>query len=166
MIVVKKFAHDSRPDAVRMTRTEKMAMILLAHAATSLDDLQTDLADRLGMVDGGADRLKELSKKTDQLLDDLRRTVPENQRTHLQNTAMDYEMRLAPKMQPSVTNVLMSKEEFRELTDCARAKCADCTLDDTECEQCKLYCLLTSVLPMDDYHSGLLCPYNLATWGN
>lgn len=166
MIVVKNFARDSRPDAVRLSRTEKMGMILLAHAATSLDDLQTDLSDRLGMVENGTERLRKLSHDVDGLLDDLRVTMPENQRRHLQNTAMDYEMRLSPKAQPSTTNVLMEKEEFRELVECARVKCMDCTLDDSECESCKLFRLLTVVLPMDDYHDGMLCPYNLAGWGN
>lgn len=166
MIVVKNFARDSRPDAVRLTRSEKMAMILLAHAATTLDDLQKDLSDRLGMVENGAERLKKLSHDVDELLNDVRVTVPENQRKHLQNTGFDYEMRIAPKAQPSVTNVLMEKEEFRMLTDCARAKCMDCTLDDNECEECKLFRLLTSILPMDDYHYSSLCPYNMAGWGN
>lgn len=166
MIVVKNFARDSRPDAVRLTRSEKMAMILLAHAATTLDDLQQDLSDRLGMVENGAERLKKLSHDVDELLNDIRVTVPENQRKHLQNTGFDYEMRIAPKAQPSVTNVLMEKEEFRMLTDCARAKCTDCTLDDNECEECKLFRLLTSILPMDDYHYSSLCPYNMAGWGN
>lgn len=166
MIVVKNFARDSRPDAVRLTRSEKMAMILLAHAATTLDDLQKDLSDRLGMVENGAERLKKLSHDVDELLNDVRVTVPENQRKHLQNTGFDYEMRIAPKAQPSVTNVLMEKEEFRMLTDCARAKCVDCTLDDNECEECKLFRLLTSILPMDDYHYSSLCPYNMAGWGN
>ena len=166
MIVIKQFANHSRPDAVRLTRTEKMAMILLAHAATSLDDLQTELADRLVTVENGPDRLKEISRKTDQLLNDLRETVPENQRIHLQNTAMDYEMRLAPKAQPNTTNVIMEKEEFRGLVDCARARCRECTEDDSTCTECTLYNLLTSVLPLEDYHDGMLCPYNLAAWGN
>lgn len=166
MMIVKKQVGESRADAVRLTRTEKMGMILLAHAATTLDDLQADFSGRLGMVENGAERLKKLSEDTDSLLNDLRATVPQNQRMHLQNTAMDYEMRLAPKAQPSETNVIMDKEEFREIVECARAKCVDCTMDDEECSNCKLFQLLTVVLPMDDYHYGAMCPYNLAGWGN
>lgn len=166
MNVTKKLVYDSRPDAVRLTRTEKAAMILLAHAATSLDDLQKDFADRLKMIDGGAERLAETSRGTDALLNDLRMTVPENQRMSLQNTGMDYEMRLMPKLSPMTTNVIMTKEEFRTLVDCARSKCTDCTLDDNECESCKLFQLLTSVMPMDEYHHDMLCSYNLAVWGN
>lgn len=166
MVIVKKIVGKSREDAVRLTRGEKMGMIALAHAATTLEDLQTEIPERIAMVDGAMERLKGISRETDTLLNDLRETVPENQRMHLQNTAMDYEMRLAPKAQPGTTNVIMEKEEFRELVECARLKCRECTDDDEECEKCGLYRLLTSILPMDDYHNGMLCPYNLAGWGN
>ena len=166
MIIVKKLLNQSRPDAVRLTRKEKTALILLAHAATTLDDLQTELAERLRMVDNGAERLNELSKETDKLLDDLRVTAPENQRKQLENTGSDYEMRLVPKLQPSVTNVIMEKEELRQLVDCARVKCVDCTEDDNACKQCGLYRLLTSILPLEHYNGGLLCPYNMAVWRN
>ena len=141
-------------------------MILMAHAATTLDDLRKDLGERLKMIDGGVEELDELSKRTDALLDELRQTIPENQREHLQRTGMDYDMRLMPKLSPMTTNVILTKEEFRTMVDCARAKCTDCTLDDNECATCKLFQLLTSVMPMDEYHHDMLCAYNLAMWGN
>ena len=156
----------SRPDAVRMTRDEKMAMILLAHSATVLDDLQTDLGARLQMIEDGPERMKELSEKTDQILHEVRLTIPMEQRKHLENTCMDYEMRTVPKLTPSETNVVMGKEEFRSLVDFARVKCQMCVESDESCEKCGLYLVLTSVLPLDDYHHQYLCPYNLGRWGN
>lgn len=166
MHIVKKQLAPSREDAVRLTRTEKMAMLSLAHAATVLEDLGTELKGRLGMVRQGEDRLHILSGGADELLNDLRLTVPENQRMHLQNTAMDYECRIVPKATPGTTNVIMEKEEFRALIDWARLKCRECAEDDEECRKCGLYMLLTSVLPLDDYHNGMLCPYNLGEWAN
>ena len=151
---------------MRLMRNEKMSMLHLMYAVTILEDLQIEINDRLRMVPDGRNRLAEIAQAADRLLYEVRITVPENQRSSIQNTAMDYEMRLTPKATPSEQSVLMTKEEFRELVDSARAKCKECTLDDQECEKCNLYRLLTSVLPMDDYHDRLLCPYNLGEWAN
>lgn len=166
MKIIKKMLEPSREDAVRMTRTEKMAMLSMAHAATVLDEIRGEMPERLDMVEDGKARLARLSESVDALLHDLRLTVPEEQRRHLQNTAMDYECRLVPKATPGSTNVIMEKEEFRDLVDWARTKCRDCAESDEECERCGLYRLLTSVLPLDEYHGGMLCPYNLGEWGN
>lgn len=166
MGITQTIADPSRPDATRLNRKEKMAMIVLAYAATILDDLQTDLADRIQMIDGGAEKLHDLSVKTDELLSELRLTVPVNQRMNLQNTATDFEIRLAPKATPSKTSVVLQKEEFKELVDFARAECRDCMDDDKTCEKCKLYQLLTVILPLDEYNGGMLCPYNLGEWAN
>ena len=166
MHITKKMISPSRDDAVRITRSEKMSMIVLAYACTILEDLKTDIADRLKMVDGGAERLNELSEKADGLLNDLRVTIPLNQRQNLENTARDFEIRLTPKLTPYKTSVVMQKEEFKELIDFARTKCRDCTESDEECEKCGLYQLLTVLLPLDNYHDGMLCPYNLGEWAN
>ena len=156
----------SRDDAVRLNRSEKMGMIIMAYTATCLEDLQTELKDRLQMVDGGEELLKELSEKADKLLNELRMTIPLNQRMNLQNTAQEYEVRLTPKATPSKTTVVMQKDEFKELVDLARAECRDCMDDDHTCQKCRLYQLLTVVLPLDDYHDGMLCPYNMGEWAN
>lgn len=166
MKIVRKMLEPSREDAVRMNRVEKMAMLSMAHAATVLDEARYELENRLSMVERGKERLQMLSDETDALLHDIRLTMPEEQRHHLQNTAMDYECRLTPKATPGSTNVIMGKDEFRELVDWARTKCRDCADSDEECVKCGLYRLLTSVLPLDEYHSTLLCPYNLGEWGN
>ena len=156
----------SRDDAVRLNRTEKMAMIELAYIATVLEDLQTDLKDRLGMIRQGEDRMHILSTGADEMLNDLRMTIPVNQRLNLQNTAQEYEMRLTPKATPSKTSVVMQKDEFKDLVDIARTKCVDCMESDETCEKCKLFRLLTVLLPLDDYHDGMLCPYNMGEWAN
>lgn len=156
----------SRDDAVRLTRQEKMSMIVLAYVATCVDELQKELADRLKMIRQGEDRAHMLSTAVDELLNDLRLTIPMNQRLNLQNTAKDNEIRLTPKLTPTSTNVIMQKEEFKDLVDLARAKCRDCMDDDKACEKCRLFQLLTVLLPLDDYHDGMLCPYNLGEWAN
>ena len=165
MHIEKKMLQPSREDAVRITRSEKMAMLEMAYIATVFEDIQKDLSERLTMVEDGTGRMALLSQMADALLNDLRLTVPMNQRMSLQNMAIDYEIRLTPKMTPTTTRVIMEKEEFRELVDIARVKCRECTETDESCKVCKLFTLLTSVLPLDDY-SGMLCPYNMGEWGN
>ena len=166
MRITREMLSPSRADAVRINRSEKMSMIVLAYAATILEDLKADLADRLAMIDDGAERMAEVSEKVDKLLIDLRATIPVNQRMNLQNTANEYEIRLSPKMTPYKTNVVMQKGEFKELVDYARTKCRDCMDNDEECEKCGLFQLLTVLVPLEDYHDGMLCPYNLGEWAN
>lgn len=166
MKIVKKVLDPSRPDAVRLRRNEKMAMLCLMYAVTILEDLKDDMPERMKMVRNGEERLRVLTSGADELLNDLRVTVPMNQRIGIHNTAMDYEIRLTPKLTPSETNVVMTKEEFRNLVDFAREHCANCVEDNDECTDCELYQVLTSVLPLDGYDDSNLCPYNLARWGN
>ena len=166
MKIVKKTLEPSRDDAVRITRDEKMSMLVLAYAATILEDIRTELADRIRMIEDGEERTVHLSEETDRLLHDLRMTIPMNQRLNLQNTASDYEVRLTPKATPTQTNIVMQKDEFRELVDFARTRCVDCMENDEDCEKCGLYQLLTVLLPVDGYHNGMFCPYNMGEWAN
>jgi hypothetical protein len=164
-----RFANEpapSREDAVRLTRSEKLAMTALAYAVQIMDDLQTEIGPRLEMVEDGKERMRELAEKSDAMLNDLRLTVPLNQRKNLSHTALEYEIRTVPKATPSKTSVVMHKEEFRELVDFARSKCVDCVDNDEECEKCGLFQLLTVVLPLENYHSQYLCPYNMGEWKN
>lgn len=166
MRITREMLSPSRDDAVRLTRQEKMAMIVLAYVATVFEDVKAELSGRLGMVEDGPSAMEELSEKTDRLLNELRLTIPVNQRLNLQNTANEYEIRLTPKATPSKTTVIMQKDEFKELVDLARARCVDCMETDTACGKCKLFQLLTVLLPLDDYHDGMLCPYNMGEWKN
>lgn len=166
MRISRTLAEPSRTDAVRMNRSEKMSMIVLAYIATVFDETRDELSERLGMLPDGKERMQSLSEETDTLLQELRMTIPMNQRMNLQNTACDFEIRLTPKASPTKTTVIMQKDEFKELVDCAREKCAICVEDDESCEKCKLFQLLTCILPVDDYHGQTLCPYNLGEWGN
>ena len=166
MRITKEMLSPSRDDAERLKRSEKMAMILLAYVSSVLEDMPRDLADRLKMIPEGEERMKALAEVSDSLLNDLRPTIPIDQRMHLQNTAQDYEVRLSPKASPFKTNVIMQKDEFKDLVDYARTKCRDCMDNDEECKKCGLFKLLTVILPLDSYHDGMLCPYNLGEWAN
>ena len=165
MHIQRQMLDPSREDAVRLTRSEKLAMLWFANADTTLDELQTTIADRLKMIPDGEERMKKLAKEADDLLQEVRLTIPMNQRQALQNTACDYEVRMAPKLTPESINVIMTGDEFKELVDLARTKCRECTETDETCTACKLFTLLTSILPLEGY-SGMLCPYNMGEWAN
>lgn len=165
--MTQKLLNPSREDAVRLTRNEKIAMMWMYQVATVLCELPKDLRGRIEMIPDGSARIEWLTKEVESLVDDLRVTIPEAQRLSLNNTAHDCEMRLAPKATPNETTVVIQKEEFRSLVDFARIQCLQCTETDTDCEKtCDLYKLLTVILPLDDYHSTFLCPYNLGEWKN
>lgn len=166
MRITKEMLSPSRDDAVRLRRTEKQAMLVMAYIATVYEDMQKELDDRLEMIENGPQRMRILAEDADDLLNELRKTIPVNQRMNLQNTVNEYEIRLTPKMTPFKTNVIMQKEEFKELVDIARGICVECAESDTECKACRLYQLLTVLLPLEDYNNGMLCPYNLGEWGN
>ena len=103
---------------------------------------------------------------SEKLLTEIRMTIPERQRHNINNISKDMEMRMVPKATPSKITVLLPKEDFRALVDAAQEKCVLCTDDSEECKKCKLYQLLTSILPMERYDSRSLCPYNMAGWEN
>lgn len=166
MVVKSKYIYPSREDAVRLRRTEKDGVFHLMFAVHTLIEIQDTLKDRLGMVENGAERFREIVGATEQLLQEIRTTIPENQRDSIQRTAEDCEVKLIPKAIPDGGATIINREDFRALVNSARAKCAECFMDDSECEGCELFRLLTCVLPMDNYHQFNLCPYNIAEWKN
>lgn len=159
------FVNPSREDAWDMTRHEKMSLTFLMNATSALIDAKTDLGKRVEKL-GMTEKLKEIADGTVDLLESIRTTIPEKQRTSLMHTSMDYEMRLVPKMTPSKTCVVLMKEEMRTLVDAAQAACLECTGTFEDSEKCNLCQLLKTILPMDSYEGTFLCPYNGREWGN
>ena len=160
------FAKPSRADARDLTRNEKMLVTFLTNTVSALAETKDGLTERISMIDGGEDRLNKLVDESLDLLDEVRLTIPENQRRSLARTAQDYEIRLTPKFTPSTHNVIVAKEDFRKLVDAAQVKCRECVDDSDECRKCDLFQLLTVVLPLDSYDGTMLCPYNMAEWAN
>lgn len=161
-----KFVHPSRTDAKDMTRREKASLTYLMNATSALVEAKEDLAERLEMIDGGAEMMEQLADGSVKLLTEVRKTIPERQRTSLANTANDYEMRLVPKMTPSRTCVVVQKEDFRQLVDAAQEKCTACAELNEDKHKCELFKLLQNVVPLEAYDTTILCPYNRAEWEN
>ena len=160
------FTNPSREDAWSLTRDEKVSMTFLTTTVSALAEAKDDLKDRLSKIEGGTELMDRLVADSGKLLTEVRRTIPEKQRVSMANTAKDFEIRLVPKLTPTRTTVVCQKEDFRKLVDAAQIKCRECVEDCDGCKRCDLYQLLTVVLPLDCYEGTMLCPYNMAEWGN
>lgn len=160
-----KFEIPSRPDATPMNNDERSNMVFFTNAVSTLNEFSDRMQKRLGMVEDGQARAQELAEKSLKLLNDIRVTIPEKQRRNLYSMSIDLEMRMVPKLTPLKPLKVIPQDDFKELVDAAKVKCTECTLDENECEQCKLFKIFINVLPLSEYKASFLCPYNLATWG-
>ena len=148
----------------RLRRQEKVAILMLMNVTSQLLYCKDDLRHRLESVPDGYNRLLELGSGAMKLLEEVRDTIPDNQRKSLQNMAMDHEIRLVPKCLPDAEAVAVDRESLRTLIDLAQAQeCTACVLEANEVRKCKLYQAMENVVPLDNYESTL-CPYSMAVW--
>ena len=164
--MAERFVVPSRDDAWDVTRQEKLSILFLMNTVSSMMDSRDELKDRISRIDGGRELMETMVNSSEMLLTELRRTIPEDQRVSINNISKDMEMRMVPKMTPSKTTVLVTKEDFRQLVDAAQVKCRECTDDSEQCKACGLFKLLKNVVPLERYDGTFLCPYNMAGWEN
>ena len=151
-------------DCERLNRTEMQAVRMMLAALSVAAYAEDDLKKRLECVPAGNRRMKMAVGGLRSVVNDLIGTISRNQCKQIYGTMRDFEMRLLPKLTPWSTNIIMTKDQGKELLDCARWQCHDCVKDGEEARKCKLYQLLEATTPMDDYGNGMLCPYALAEW--
>lgn len=151
-------------DCERLFRNEMTAVRMLLAALSTATYAKDDLKTRLECVPYGNERLRMAVGGLKAVCDDLIGTISVQQAKQIYGTMKDFEMRLLPKLTPGSTNIIMTKEQGKQLLDCARWKCHDCIEDGEGCRQCELYQLLESTTPLDDYGNGMICPYSLAEW--
>lgn len=161
---VSKFLNPSREDAKPVTYAEKTCILHLINQTSLLLAAKGDLADRMSMIDGGQEMMDSLCETSEKLLNEVRLTIPDRQRRTINNLSLDSEMRLVPKMTPTVKHVLVDSDAFQQLVDAARAKCRDCADTPEEAKRCKLYQLFLDVLPLDTYEGTYTCPYGRSEW--
>lgn len=151
-------------DCERLNRAEMQAVRMMLAALSVASYAIEDLKPRLECVPSGNQRMRLAVGGLRAICDDLVGTISKAQCKQIYGTMKDFEMRLLPKATPGTTNVIMTKEQAKDLLDCARWKCHACVEDGEACRRCKLYQLLEATTPMDDYGDGLVCPYALAEW--
>ena len=143
----------------RLKRMEQQACQMLLVCVSSMRYVREDLKDRLECVPSGTQRMNMLIGQIESLTRDIMGTVSDKQRYHLQNIVKDMENRLMPKFTPTNTSVVMTKDEAKMLVDAAQEHCIPCMKDCEECRSCKLYNLMTAIVPLDNYDSTM-CPYS------
>ena len=151
-------------DCERLMRPEMTAVRMLLAALSTAAYAQTDLRARLECVPDGNRRLRMAVGQLRAVCDDVIGTITRQQAKQIYGTMKDFEMRLVPKLTPGSTNIIMTKEEGKDLLDCARWRCQACTEDGESCRSCRLYKILEATTPLDDYGATLICPYSLAEW--
>lgn len=151
-------------DCERLMRSELTAVRMLLAALSTASYAREDLKDRLECVPYGNQRLRMAVGGLRAVCDDLVGTISRSQCKQIYGTMKDFEMRLLPKLTPGSTNIIMTKEQGKELLDCARWKCHACVEDGEHCRECRLYKILEATTPLEDYGDGMLCPYALAQW--
>lgn len=151
-------------DCERLNRIEMQAVRMMLAALSVATYAKEDLHDRLECVPSGNQRMRLAVGALRAICDDLVGTISRGQCKQIYGTLRDFEMRLLPKLTPGSTNIIMTKEQGKDLLDCARWKCQSCVEDGEACRQCRLYQLLEATTPMDNYGDGLVCPYSMAEW--
>lgn len=151
-------------DCTRLKRSEMTAVRMLLAALSNAAYAKDDLAERLEFVPNGKRRFRLALGGLRAVCDDLVGTISRDQCRQICGTMKDFEMRLLPKLTPGSTNIIMTKEQGKELLDCARWKCRACVEDGEHCKECRLYRLLEATTPLEDYGDGLVCPYALVDW--
>ena len=161
-----KFVIPSRDDAWSLKRKEKESIQFLMNAVSCLQDAKEELAERISRIENGPEIMDRVASESLRLLEEICRTIPEDERAKLQRTASDYEMRLTPRFMPLKYSVVVEKEDFRTLVDAAQVKCTECADTAEECRKCRLYQWLVRNIPLDSYDGTFLCPYNNREWEN
>lgn len=148
----------------RLRRPEYEAVRCLLGAISYAAHARDDLKDRVDTVTNGRARMEVLVDGLKSFVDELLANVPDGQCRQLRNTMKDMEMRMIPKLTPMSQNVLMEKDNAKALIDRAMERCHGCVEDERSCLDCGLYKVLESMLPLDSYDNGMLCPYALSEW--
>ena len=148
----------------RLNRREMNAMIMLLAHLSSAAYAEKDLEHRFECIPNGKQRFRLVLGGLRAICDDLAGTISPAQCKTLYGTMKDNELRIVPKLTSGSPNLIMSKDQAKELMDAAREKCRMCTEDGESCRQCGLYQIMEALVPMENYGNGLMCPYSLAEW--
>ena len=170
-IVVKGERPERKPYALpeseceRLRKSEmtaiKMMLTMLSIAANVMDDL----SDRLTWVPRGRWRCAAAVGAMRAVINDVLGTIPETQKRQIQGTMKNYKVQVVPSATPLSTNVVMTRDQAAQLVTMAKDRCTACTEDGYSCRKCPLYKFMEATSPIEDYGSGMSCPYSLVKWG-
>jgi len=149
----------------RLVRNEMNTLKRFAAAFSEFLFAKDELTNRLKTIQDGEQRLDEIIEKTDSLFAEILETAPENQIKQLKNTLSDYRFELIPKLHPGSTNIIMTKDQAKELVNLAQEKCKTCIEYANDAQNCSIYKLLEKTA-LPDHYDTIICPYSLAEWAD
>ena len=141
---------------------------LLKRLTAFISDLlytKDDMQSRLALIPDGKQRMDALLDDASALVKDILATGPESQKKQLYNTMKDYKIELMPKLSYGSSNIVLSKEQVKQLIDVAQEKCKHCIEDPESAQKCALYKFLV-ITALPDSYNTLLCPYSQAKWAD
>lgn len=152
-------------DCERLKSREMNAIKWCMAAINSIAYAQDDLKDRLDCIPSGQVRWRLMLGHLRACLNDIIGTIPRKQAKQIKNLMEDMELRFMPKLTRTSNRVCIEVEDFAYFVEHAKADvCTSCILTDDECRKCKMYQLMESLAPLDDYGDGTMCPYAHKEW--
>jgi len=151
----------------RLKRSEMVAMRWSMAALSNLAYAQDDLADRLECIPMGKRRYRLMMGHLRSILSDIGGTIPIKQCMTVQNTMDDMELRMVPKLSPRPQTAVIEVDDLSFLVNHAKkdeGMCMTCMLDGDECRKCRLYQILESIAPQQEWGKSTICPYNRPDW--
>jgi len=151
----------------RVNRQEMTALRWCVAAINNVAYAKDDLQKRLDCIPGARVRWAMMLGSFQRLMDELLGTIPIKQHLAIQNVTTDMELRMVPKFTPPPNRACVQLEDLSFLIRAAQkndAWCMSCTLNGEECRQCKLYQILESLTPQQEWGDSTICPYNREDW--
>ena len=149
----------------RFVRSELDMTRRLASHLSDLLYAKEDMARRFDMVENGNERIEKLIDDTSSILSDILATAPNHQRLQFKNSLKDYRVELIPKLTPGSSNVLMTKQQVKDLINLAQEKCKTCLESAEQAKDCPLAKMM-DVTALPDTYDSVLCPYSRAEWAD
>lgn len=149
-------------DCERLRRPEMASLRWLISALNSVALAEANLQNRLECIPNGKSRYRLMLGQLRAICNDLIGTTPREQCKQIQNVTNDMELRLVPKYTQNANVVILNVEDMSYIVRHAQKDeelCQTCVKDGNECRSCKMYQLLSAVAPLEDYGSGMMCPY-------
>lgn len=149
-------------DCERLNRTEMQSVRWLLAALNSCVLAQKDLDKRLECIPEGKRRFRLMTGQLRAIANDLIGTTPTNQCRQIRNTMTDMDLRLTPKMTPVGNRVVLDVYDLSYIVQHAQKDdelCQTCIRTGDECRECKLYQIMSAIAPLEDWGSGMMCPY-------
>lgn len=144
----------------RLRRAEMNAIIYLRCALASSGYCWSELQGRLERIPDGAKRFRDAMDGFKTVMDEIIATAPEESERRLDNITHDYKIVLAPQPQTEPKALILQREDAETVMAAALKACGDCYKSDEEARRtCRLYKILETYCPLDDYGNGMICQY-------